>query len=138
MRNPEDRTLTVNIGLLEEVKDTILKYPDNFDMSSWSGCNSGNGKFANYDPATSRQPECGSGCCIAGWTCVIAEKVSLGKLIRKGFGIQNLAQKHLGITHNQSFDLFYYKADHENLSSLTPREAAAKIDSFINYVKENQ
>jgi len=120
----------MNVELLEKVKQHIINEPQSFEMGNW----------------------CGSACCIAGWTCVLAgatphyrypgdeESGDTGFVKYNGDVIlaDQLATILLDISRKQSAELFLaqlHEEDHKLIWSDNRQEsveaAVSLIDDFI-------
>jgi hypothetical protein len=95
-----------NIKLLKQVRDAILKYPDQFEMRTW---------FSNLNEVEMPASRCGTAACIAGWAVTLDNKDFKGKPSLacdwiddddRDVGVLGLAQKVLGITKKQAINLF--------------------------------
>jgi hypothetical protein len=141
MKNPADENLNINVRLIRRVQAMILAHPEAFDMGSWHGRTKKEKRKRerwlttpmSFSPKTMAAPNCGSACCLAGWTVTLGKRTSLTDFVKKHTVdvIEDTATELLGITEDQAFGLFHYEGKHGSIDKVTAKEAAKLIDDFI-------
>jgi hypothetical protein len=137
-----------NIKLLKQVRDTILKYPDQFYMDDW---------FSNLNQIEDKPSRCGTAACIAGWSLALSKEAFKKKpsTTQDYFSgcttsfINREARKALGLNQKQGLRLFLremwpdrFKFKYSELiekvwdhKPIKPKQfakvAASRIDYFI-------
>ena len=114
----------MNVKLLREVRDYIVKYPEKYNQSNW----------------------CGSACCVAGTAAFLSGKISVRKVRTNhsssefGGSISRIAREALGLSRGQAARLFEpcwgsLPRRYQVNQSMPPEERAAiaydRINRFI-------
>lgn len=122
---------SMNVELLQKIKQAILEEPRRIDMTSW----------ALHPLSVENPPACNTVACIAGWAVALTNNLR-GKAL-SGFedGIEYTAEKYLDLPYPFSRRLFYMsrwpRTFQERLIYLSPRTpeyarvVADRIDHFI-------
>lgn len=120
-----ERTLAMNVDLLEKVKAHILEEPKRFDMALF---------ISTPDDKLFAYPKCGTVACIAGWACTLSG-------IKEPANWESAGRHVLELNPGESDRLFYdeswpdeyfdeYHAQKEQ-SSGRAEAACKRIDHFI-------
>lgn len=123
--------MKLNVKLLRQVREAILKYPRQFNMDTW---------FCNRDSTGEEANRCGTAACIAGWTVALSDKKNLKEASKDGSPAAERAERLLRLDWIAGAELFYQndwpaqydKAyDKAKTAAGKAKVAAARIDAFI-------
>lgn len=112
----------MNVRLLLEVKEAILRQPELYKQENWI-----------------EKEDCGTTACIAGWTCLLSNRREAEKQLEfSPFGsfAKDEARHLLGIDFEEAEELFIYWNDEFKtrlFEAKTPREKAQVGADYIDY-----
>lgn len=106
--------MKINVGLLRKVQKFLLAEPRRFDMEE--------GIVLSMDAENILEnPPCGTACCIAGATYIVASKIKKPERMRVDWcEVKSRAELSLGISDKQAASLFYIPSIHSTIRGWAP------------------
>lgn len=141
----------INVDLFQKIFDFFDKNPDRWDQENWFDV----GDEEKWEAGESAL-NCGATGCVAGWAVVLDDRIQLGEygaitdvtglpdaaIHFEEYGSYNLARtaaEALGLTEEESDDVFYYMYNHDTGGRVTLDDMKRRVSEVTghDFMKEN-